>query len=46
MVCGSYSLAEDEGKVVLCFLLVAQVLQAQPLQKTDHTLVVYGEVSP
>lgn len=37
-------LAEHEGKVVFRLLLVPQVFEAESLQETQQTLIVYGEI--
>lgn len=37
-------LAEDEGKVVLCLLIVTQVFETQSLQEAQQTLIIYGEL--
>ena len=41
-VCVCILLAEHEGKVVLCLILVSQVFETAAFQQAHETLVVYG----
>lgn len=38
------SLAEDESEVVLSLFCIAEVLETQTLEQTQHTLIIYGEL--